>query len=237
MSTISNFTLANQVTIDFMSHDKLSTKGSLVTLDDSANDTIVVVSRMLEMRPVILSVLNAARRMSDPLTMMNILVSAMVLKTSIIHDNWEPEEAELYGEHSLLHLWLHPEQVTTNVGNAQIAMCIFIPDLPSFNPCLALGFAMINFVKTCGENGIVLSIAFEVNLFGAYAILLLGKGFKSLYDKAKKKARESPDTHRDVCHGAPMTVFPENNWVIRSFFQDRVLISRIYTHLCLMGSR
>ncbi|KAK0444488.1 hypothetical protein EV421DRAFT_1735277 [Armillaria borealis] len=197
-----------------------------------------MVSRMLEMKPVILSLLNAAGHLSNPLTMMNILVSAMVSKSSIIHDIWEPEEAELYGEHSFLHLWLRPEQVmTTNVGDAQIAVCIFIPDLPSFNPCLALGFAMINFVKNYGKEGIILSIAFEVNSFGAYAILLLGEGFESSYDEAKWKAKESPDTYGDVCHGAPMTVLPENNRAVRSFFQDWILILRIYTHLCLMGCR
>lgn len=78
-------------------------------------------------------------------------------KSSIIHDIWEPEEAKPYGEHSFLHLWLCPEQVmTTNVGDAEIAVCIFIPDLPSFNPCLTLGFTMINFVKNHGKEGIVL---------------------------------------------------------------------------------
>ncbi|KAK0234502.1 hypothetical protein EDD85DRAFT_792541 [Armillaria nabsnona] len=173
-------------------------------MDDSTDDTVVVVSRTLEMKPVILSVLNAAGQLSNPLVMMNILISAMVSKNSIIHDIWEPEEAELYGEHSFLHLWLHPEQVmTTNVGDAEIAVCIFIPDLPSFNPCLALGFAMINFIKTYGKEGIVLSVAFEVNSFGAYAILLLGKGFESSYDEAKRKAKESPDTHGDILFPRP----------------------------------
>ncbi|KAK0433836.1 uncharacterized protein EV420DRAFT_1488931 [Desarmillaria tabescens] len=167
-------------------------------MDDSTDDTVIVVSRTLEMKPVILNILNVAGSLAVPLSLMNVLVSAMVSKRSVIFDIWEPEEAEIYMEHSFLYLWLRPEQVmTTNIDGAQIALCIFILDSSSFNPCLALGYAMLNIVKDYGKEGVVVSVAYEVNSFGAYAILLLGDGFQASYDEARRMAKDSPETYGD----------------------------------------
>ncbi len=74
-------------------------------MDDLTNDTVVVVSRTLEMKPIILSVLNAAGRLSDPLIMMNILVSAMVVCQSNLSRCYHLTQYALCQVKKLHHTW------------------------------------------------------------------------------------------------------------------------------------
>ncbi len=107
------------------------------------------VTCTLEMRPVIVNILNTAITMNKPLILMHVLTAAILgsefipwpspclttctssLKTRPSRITGDQDEEELYANNSVLSLYLRPEQVMTfTVDKATFATCVFVPDRP-----------------------------------------------------------------------------------------------------------
>ncbi|KAK0469424.1 uncharacterized protein EV420DRAFT_1472657 [Desarmillaria tabescens] len=128
-----------------------------------------------------------------------------------IQDHWDQEEEEIYANNSVLTLYLRPEQVMTfSIDRAAFATCIFIPDRSDYNSSLALAFSMLGKMKDCQqEGGKVVSVAYEINGFGAFAILLFDRGYQNVYKKAKERAEEHPALHAEPCFHTPVSMTPD----------------------------
>ncbi len=149
-----------------------------------------------------------------------------------IQDHWDQDEEELYVNNSVLSLYLRPEQVMTfTVDKATFATCVFVPDRSDFNSSLALAFSMLRKMKDCEKDGRkLLSLAYEINGFGAFAIMLFDGGYQSVYQQAKDRSIEHPKLYAEPCFHTLVEVIPDTA-PVRTFFQDCILITDVFNHI------
>ncbi|KAK0450276.1 hypothetical protein EV421DRAFT_1899787 [Armillaria borealis] len=81
-------------------------------VDDDEGSLQITVTRTLEMRPVIVNILNTAITMDKPLILMHSALDVMYQQpeNASIQDHWDQDEEELYANNSVLSLYLRPEQ-------------------------------------------------------------------------------------------------------------------------------
>ncbi|KAK0429877.1 hypothetical protein EV421DRAFT_1913840 [Armillaria borealis] len=186
------------------------------SVDDDEGSLQITVMRTLEMRPVIVNILNTAIIMDKPLILMHSALDVMYQQpeNASIQDHWDQDEEELYTNNS-----------------ATFATCVFVPDRSDYNSSLGLAFLMLRKMKDCEkEGGKLLSLAYEINGFGAFAIMLFDSGYQSVYQQVKDRAIEHPELYVEPCFHTPVDVTPDTT-PVRTFFQDRILITDVFNRI------
>ncbi|KAK0461845.1 uncharacterized protein EV420DRAFT_1640149 [Desarmillaria tabescens] len=201
-------------------------------VEDVDGSMHIIIARSLELKPIVVNILNIVARIEKPMLLINTLVSAMLPTDSCIQDKWEDYEEEVYANYAFLSLWLRPEQIIPfKVQGSAFALCIFVPDQIEYNLSLGLAYAMLRAIKSSNDsNANVVSVAYEINRSGAFAIILLNEDYTETYWRVKSRAETQPNAFSEPCYGIPIAVTPDTPGT-RASFQDRVLISSVVYRL------
>ncbi|SJL03182.1 uncharacterized protein ARMOST_06528 [Armillaria ostoyae] len=203
------------------------------------NTLHITIAQLLSLRHVILRILNWSAEVHEINVLMNIMCTCLKPVNTVLIEDCNTLQASALSRDWVLFLWLKPEECSpfTTMG-ADYAIAIFIPfEKSSNNHYLSLSYALLRFVSRSAmidgnqSKGNVVSIAYEFNKTGVFAILLLDGGFKYACEEAERAAQDYPEKYMASPHSIPMSTWPLFDDACLAFMKDDHVLNHVLEHI------